>query len=660
MVRPEALKHITLRLSAEGKHGLYLAQDRSSGKIYMLTQRLAMTLRRMRAATLDVDEVTRQTAKSMLTEDALKEGYAFILSIRQLRDQERLGAKSFNPIFAAIPLFDVGPFQPRLHRIAHYIVSPAFPIFLLILSAICFSLGVRNDWGILASFQDVFSLQAILTFGAIAPVLKLIHELGHVLVATRYGVRVRQAGLYLIGLYPMPFVDCTEADMSASRRHRIMISLAGIATDMALGLSAFALWHISEGDFTQSLLGNIFVFSTLNSVLFNANPLVKLDGYYALSDAIGHRNFSTTAATRLRDLRRWVGSFGNEGALPDGRSGWATIAYAMLALLYRIKILFTIGAALIPKYLGAGALLVAWGSIVMFIMPILRDTPRAAQPNPSTKTYRLAWYCGTLTILVLALTLLRLPHVIIVPLTLQQSGDYHVSTVTGGLLTYVPHTTKRANGDQLALLMNPELISERKLRFAQLEIANALYEAVQGIDPAQAIAAQEQVDSLNEQISILDQQITGLSLVAQKEIVFVPHPGLKSGAWLSPGTPIGSAYPTSEKAQFSGPFPERYVSTYRDGISLLTLRIGKTYVDLPSDTLGLREIMSFDQETGKRSWELNVTLTDQPAAYFTGKLPDAKIRFKPVPLWQHVHFFWIGLIEKYRESQLADRAKFLE
>ena len=71
---------------------------------------------------------------------------------------------------------------------------------------------------------DLLSLQSLLTFALIAPVLKLFHETGHVLAATRFGVPVRRAGVILIALFPLPFVDCSEADFRARRGQRILIS----------------------------------------------------------------------------------------------------------------------------------------------------------------------------------------------------------------------------------------------------------------------------------------------------------------------------------------------------------------------------------------------------------------------------------------------------
>ncbi len=60
---------------------------------------------------------------------------------------------------------------------------------------------------------------------------------------------------------------------------RFWLPVKGIWVDLIIGLLAFILWHFTSGSFLQTIFGNIFLYSTLNSLLFNMNPLIKLDGY---------------------------------------------------------------------------------------------------------------------------------------------------------------------------------------------------------------------------------------------------------------------------------------------------------------------------------------------------------------------------------------------
>ena len=198
----------------------------------------------------------------------------------------------------------------------------------------------------------------------------------------RFGVAVRKAGLYLIALYPMPFVDLTEADLAAPRHARITISLAGIVVDVTIGLLAFVAWHFTAGSYAQTLLGNVVVFSTLNSILFNGNPLIKLDGYFALTDLIGQRNLYSRSSAVMGEARKALMSLGRAGTRLRGAGQWGMLGYGTLAFLYRLNIIVVIASAMLPRHLGLGAVLVAWGGFAMFASPLLRDPVPQAPDRP--------------------------------------------------------------------------------------------------------------------------------------------------------------------------------------------------------------------------------------------------------------------------------------
>ena len=249
LVRTHILKQISLRQAAEGHDTIFLAHDRSNDRVFVVNAETAAALRRFLRGVLHPSQKVRDTARAGADETTARQAMTALQMIHITRLHDLTHRKPFNPIFAAVPLFDAGRMQPYLHTVARYAGGWFLIGVLCVLCASVAYLGTRNNWQILDAFRNVFSLQAILTFGLVAPFLKIIHELGHILVATRHGVRVRKAGLYVIGLYPMPFVDCSRADISATRSQRIAISGAGVVTDIIVGLTAFILWHLLGSSF---------------------------------------------------------------------------------------------------------------------------------------------------------------------------------------------------------------------------------------------------------------------------------------------------------------------------------------------------------------------------------------------------------------------------
>jgi putative peptide zinc metalloprotease protein len=661
LVRSHVLKQITLRLSAEGARPVYLAQDRSNGRIFVLGQEAAHALRLLSRAVLSPGAALRDQARQASDDMTARIGIGTLQQLHGARLHEQTSRKPFNPIFAALPLFEVGPYQRHLTGLARITGGWPLAIFIAVLLVLAFVLGTRNDWQIMDAFGSVFSLQAILTFGLIAPVLKIIHELGHVLAATRHGVRVRKAGVYIIGLYPMPFVDCTEADMTARRNQRIAISGAGIVTDIIVGLIAFIAWHLTGGNFLSLLFANIFVFSTLNSVLFNGNPLIKLDGYYVLCDLIGQRNLATRATLGLRGLTRWIGSLGRSGQRPQG-GGWALVLYGIGAFAYRINILVVIASALLPAYLGAGAAFVAWGAVVMFTNPLLKAAP---PPDPAlaaaNRWLRPMWWGGGALVLALALAFVRLPVIASVPVTLDSGGLYQISAPTAAMVQDLPVAGMVGAGDRIAALAQPAIEADAADLAMDLALAQQLLASLQGADPARTLIAAEQVDGLGERLTVLRRELANLTIAAPAPGLVVPVGGLQQGGWLAAGAPLATFYPATGNAVMTGPFPEHLIATATGSGLRAGLRLGqRDYLDLAADDLVLREIVRFDRETGNRTWQIFVTLPDRSAAELAGQTGLLRLRYDAVPLWTHASMIWGRLSARFRETQISDMARYLD
>ena len=647
--RPALVNAARLRLSAEGRRLMYLIEDSANGRIFTVPRALALALHRLGALRRG-----HAGARALISEADGKEINGFLGVMQHMRQQESLAQKPFNPIFMGLPLFDVGPLQPGLRGLARAIVRPAYLWMLMTLALMALVLGMQSDWAIMAAFRNVFSLEALVTFGLIAPVLKIIHEFGHVLVATRFEVPVRKAGLYLIGLYPMPFVDLTEADVTAPRHARITISLAGIIVDVTIGLLAFVAWHFTAGSYAQTLLGNIFVFSTLNSLLFNGNPLIKLDGYFVLTDLIGQRNLYSRASSVMSDARKSLMSLGRSGTNPRGAGQWGMLSYGVLAFLYRLNIIFVIASALLPRHLGLGAVIVAWGGFAMFASPLLRDPAPQAPDLPGAALRRWIMRGGFLAGLAAALIFIEAPYRVTVPIALNFNDHYRVTAPAGGFLT---QTLQTGMTGQITL-ENPVIAEELLLLDADLSGAEAALAAVQSADPAQAQVAAEQVASFRERRTILERERDGLRVSLAADALFVPVETARLGRYVPPGETLGVALPRSGTANMAGAFPERYVQLFQDGVTDAELRRAGLFSMVPVEALELVAIPSLDPSSGTRGYALHLTL-DHPPAEISGQPTDLRLRFGRAPLWQHAVFFAEGLLARYRDNILVDRADYL-
>lgn len=111
-----------------------------------------------------------------------------------------------------------------------------------------------------------------------------VHEAGHALAIRHYGRHVRRFGVAMYYLFPCFYVDSTDMTLG-SRRQRIVVSLAGpiagLTTAAACALATAFLPGTLAGELAFKA-ASLFVFQ----FVFNLLPILELDGYHVLVDAI--------------------------------------------------------------------------------------------------------------------------------------------------------------------------------------------------------------------------------------------------------------------------------------------------------------------------------------------------------------------------------------
>jgi putative peptide zinc metalloprotease protein len=139
-------------------------------------------------------------------------------------------------------------------------------------------------------------------WGAVAAIYPsiVLHELGHALALAAFGRRVRRAGVMLFFFCPALFVDVSDAWMLPKRHQRARVALAGIFVNCVLAVASMWTLVLLPAEFAQ--LRWFLLFFAFNNVVisvFNLNPFVKLDGYWALTAAIDLPNLRERARFAL-------------------------------------------------------------------------------------------------------------------------------------------------------------------------------------------------------------------------------------------------------------------------------------------------------------------------------------------------------------------------
>jgi putative peptide zinc metalloprotease protein len=192
-----------------------------------------------------------------------------------------------------------------------------------------------------------------------------IHEFGHGLTCKYFGGR--STGIGLLWMYGLPcfYCDVSGAWTLPRKSERIWVGLGGLYYQFVAGAVALLIWRVLEpGTLLSSLL---LAMATSCGVLslINLNPLLKLDGYYLLSDWLEIPNLRTRSFEALgkRLERFWFGGAPAGSAAEEAppREQRVYLTYGVVTALFLgwliSRLLSAAGQFLTGRLGGAGALL---------------------------------------------------------------------------------------------------------------------------------------------------------------------------------------------------------------------------------------------------------------------------------------------------------------
>jgi putative peptide zinc metalloprotease protein len=124
-------------------------------------------------------------------------------------------------------------------------------------------------------------------FWVLILVVGFLHETAHGLTCRHFGGQVHSMGLMFLYLLPCFFCDVTEVWASASKVQRLYTIVAGIWIELTICGLAMIVWtNTAAGGWLHDFMYQIILLTGLAIVVINLNPLIKLDGYYLLTETI--------------------------------------------------------------------------------------------------------------------------------------------------------------------------------------------------------------------------------------------------------------------------------------------------------------------------------------------------------------------------------------
>ncbi len=242
---------------------------------------------------------------------------------------------------------------------------------------------------------------------------RAVHELGHALVCKRFGVRCPDIGLFLILGAPCVYCDVSESWQLPGRWQRAAVAAAGMYVELVVACLAAWVWLSTVDGAANTLALQTMLVCSVSTLVINANPLMRFDGYHILADWFDEVNLRGKADAVAWSGLRWLvlGIPVDIGERASGRrfllqafslAGWgyrAVLSIAIATVL--ISIYGSWNLPWIGRFLGA-AILVSWWVVPM--VKAMSDLYRLA--TQTGRRWRLAICSG---LLVPVIGLLPLP-----------------------------------------------------------------------------------------------------------------------------------------------------------------------------------------------------------------------------------------------------------
>ena len=382
-------------------------------------------------------------------------------------------------------------------------------------------------------FRDAIAPSNWLWIIAVFVVAKALHELGHGVICKRFGGQVPEFGALLLVLVPSPYVDASASWAFASKWQRIAVGAGGMIFELFLAAIAVHVWlATSPGDLPHQLAYNAILTAGISTLVFNANPLMRFDGYYILSDLLEIPNLMQRSFKMLQyQFQRFVYRLDDaEAPTSDPREGLVLTIYGIAATIYRVFLFITITLFVMGKLFAIGLFLAVWTAAAWFLMPVGKFL-RWLSTSPKLAEHRTRSVGVSLAMLLLAVVLLGL---VPAPDSRRGVGVVESSARTGvfasqdGFLSEVlaPPGSRVESGDPIAVLVNDELTHRLRMSRAMLAEFESVEREMTARSPSSVVIARDRVSAQRDAVAFLESQVERL-------VVRAPHAGVLVGPELA-------------------------------------------------------------------------------------------------------------------------------
>ena len=356
-------------------------------------------------------------------------------------------------------------------------------------------------------------------------------------------------GVMFFFFAPLAYVDVTDAWKLKDRWSRVQIALGGVYFELAIAAIAAWVWWLLPDGLPKHLSAQLCLITGPATLLVNANPLLRLDGYYVMSD------FAEIPNLRMHG-RRQLGGFIEQvllkteppkSLLTGWRRSFATV-HGFCSVIFQVVWMggLIVGVAIWAEGLGMVLAIVAF--TLWVVIPLFRWIHKVWNSKPAERwglndqRRRLVSIALLLSCIVQYFGSTSSPFARRVPVVVQFRDQQIARAPVDAFITHVhvERGQRVTTGMLLVELDAPDLLLQRDRKADDLKLAELrVIQLRRRGDLSEAAAETENAASLQRQLAELDEQVDGLRVFAIREgLVLHPHGDSLQGRFFNKGSEV--------------------------------------------------------------------------------------------------------------------------
>jgi multidrug resistance efflux pump len=509
---------------------IFVLKDAEARRFFRLREAEYAIARRLDGAT-PLDAVARQISTELDVEATPETLAPFVAQLERTGLLEGTGtapraasqpALRGNLLWFRLKAFDPDRLFDWLIGKIGFFFTPCFVVSAIVLIAWGVLTAVVNAAEIQADLGRLWRIESLFFAWVTMLTVTTLHEFAHGLTCKRFGGHVHEIGFLMIYFQPAFYCNISDAWLFPEKSRRLWVTAAGGFFELTLWGLATLVWRVTERGMWVSDAALIVMATSGIKQFFNLNPLIKLDGYYLLSDWLEIPNLRQRAFRYVGGLVKRIVGAPVPALEATPRERRLFFGYGVLAVAFSYWLLTVIflrfAGWFTASWQGWGAVLSA--GLFMAVVGSVTGTPLLRWPAwLSPRNHRVRFT---------ALTAVLLGLLYVLPVPLKVGGEFEVAPrrnadvraqVEGTIAAvFVKEGERVAAGDTLARLSDRDLSARLRMAEAQLGEKSAqlrLLEAGPRVEEVQV--ARLAVAKAEDRLRFARQELDRIKALAARE-----------------------------------------------------------------------------------------------------------------------------------------------